>query len=264
MLKVKPEQLEKIIEVFKTRTEKECYKIEMVDGNIEILDDKLGGYPYLPVGEEYPLDKKGNPLRLLLQVNLKNVDLPNFPKEGVLEVFTNADWPCDYVIKLYKEGLEYQTEFPKFVSYDEDFDYFVEKPSKIKLSKNITHMPMSEYRFDNTLFKIINEQLGVNIENFSQATDILGDDEFWDIREKVVDACSHFKATLGGYASFAQEDPRYDHLPNQKSECIFKIDCVGLEDYIIIGDSGIIFGLITEEDLKNANFNNALVDWDCC
>lgn len=81
------EIFKKVIEKFKEVTLKECYKIECIDGEPTILDDKIAGTPYFPIGEEYPLDKDGNPMALLLQVNLKNIDLEKYPKKGILEVF---------------------------------------------------------------------------------------------------------------------------------------------------------------------------------
>ena len=53
------EKILKLAEVFKEKTKKECYKVNVVDGEVGILDDKLGGKPYLPVGEEYPKDESG-------------------------------------------------------------------------------------------------------------------------------------------------------------------------------------------------------------
>ena len=32
----------------------------------------------------------------------------------------------------------------------------------------------------------------------------------------------------------------------------------------MIGDSGIIFAFISKEDIESGNFENAIVDWDCC
>lgn len=75
------EKILKLAEVFKEKTKKECYKVNVVDGEVGILDDKLGGKPYLPVGEEYPKDNSGEYMPLLLQVNLKNIDLKGYPKK---------------------------------------------------------------------------------------------------------------------------------------------------------------------------------------
>ncbi len=67
---------------------------------------------------------------------------------------------------------------------------------------------------------------------------------------------------IGGYADFTQSDPR-ENVKEDKSECLVKIDS-NLGHGIMIGDSGIIFALISQKDIENCNFENALVDWDCC
>jgi uncharacterized protein YwqG len=47
-------------------------------------------------------------------------------------------------------------------------------------------------------------------------------------------------------------------------ECLFKLD--GGSDYkhFCVGDSGIIFTLISKENIVNNHFEEAKVDWDCC
>ena len=71
------EKLRKVIEIYKNKTKKECYEI-VIDNSedIGIKDNKIGGKAYMPKGEEYPLDEDGNPMILLIQINLKDID-PN-------------------------------------------------------------------------------------------------------------------------------------------------------------------------------------------
>ena len=52
-----------------------------------------------------PKDKDGNYMPLLLQVNLKNVDLVNFPKKGILEIFTDKEG--EFVFGPLCPGKEY-------------------------------------------------------------------------------------------------------------------------------------------------------------
>ena len=85
------DKFKKVVEIFKEKTEKDCYKISLVEGEPLILDDKIGGKPYLPIGEDYPKDKNGEPLVLLLQVNLNKIELNGYPRKGILEIFTDKD-----------------------------------------------------------------------------------------------------------------------------------------------------------------------------
>src|SRR5690606_15958243 len=53
---------------------------------------KIGGYPYLPVGAEYPVDMEGNHLMFLAQINFEEAPgLPPFPQKGILQFFIFDD-----------------------------------------------------------------------------------------------------------------------------------------------------------------------------
>ena len=134
-MELKQEKIDLITKKFEEKTRKDCYAIHFIDEEPKILDDKIGGKPYLPVGEKYPTDKKERPLPLMLQVNLKNVDLPNFPKKGILEIFTDTNWPLNYQVKLFEEGLNYLTELPETKCYYTDFEGQEQETEKVKKSE---------------------------------------------------------------------------------------------------------------------------------
>ena len=76
-------------------TRRECYEIQAIEGETPgILDDKLGGKPYLPIGIEWPKDSNNMDMSLLLQINLRNIKLDGFPTSGILEIF--APFEIDY------------------------------------------------------------------------------------------------------------------------------------------------------------------------
>ena len=59
-----------IVPVLKKMTEKKCYKINLEKNSKPgILDSKINGSPYIPIGEEYPVNKDGKPMSLILQIN---------------------------------------------------------------------------------------------------------------------------------------------------------------------------------------------------
>ena len=95
----------KIVERYKKETEKECFEIIVCEGSEpSVNDNKLGGIPYFPKGEIYPKSKDGKPMTLLLQVNLKEIELEEFPKEGILEIFVDEDfgWPIEFKMFIFK------------------------------------------------------------------------------------------------------------------------------------------------------------------
>lgn len=252
------EKLDRVIEEFLKRTQKECMSVCVLDGEPEILDDKLGGKPYLPKGEEYPLDKDGNPMTLVAQFNLKRVDLQGWPKDGIIEIFVDADlgWPCQYVVKYYKDGLEYQENLPEIVAKYP----VIKNPVKIGLKKEFGVMPFSDYRFIDTVSEIIKDLYGESVSNYSEIESFF-ENEDWP--EKFIDKIDNPRCNIGGYADFTQQDPR-DTEHTEKKECLFKLDSNFSFKNISIGDSGILFVFISKEDIENANFENAVVDWDCC
>lgn len=251
------EKFNEVIKEYKERTKKDCYKIELTYEKPDIMDDKIGGIPYLPVGVEYPKTEDGEPLALLFQVNLKNIDLDGYPKDGILEIFTdkNVDYPCIYKVMYFEEGLDYQTDLPKI-----DTNYYItEGSTKIKLVKDVSYMSVDDYRFMDNFIPVINKVYNTDIKNYKELSDFSGD---FDYNSQLMDELDNPQITVGGYPNFTQSDPRFTH--KELTETLLKIDSIGEYSNFNIGDSGILFSFISKEDLENKNFDNAVVDWDCC
>ncbi len=249
------EKLQNLLERYKEKTEKKCYQFSCVEGEPSILDNKIGGNPYLPVGEEYPKDKKGDWMPLLIQLNLKEIHLEGWPETGILEIFVDKklSYPCDYTIRYFEEGLEYQTVFPEI-----DVSRFVvSQPIKIEVSPSICHMPISEYRFEKIAFPLISEIYENEVTNWQQLETVMGQDF-----DQFIDSLQNPAGTIGGYADFTQEDPR-TYGNEEKSECLVKLDS-NLDSRLDIGDAGILFALCSLEDIREKHFEQAIVDWDCC
>ena len=241
----------KLIEKYKEITRKECYGIEVVDKEFpELLDNKLGGDPYLPVGVEWPRDSKGAKMNLLLQLNLKDINLDGFPEAGILEIFAPAtiDWPSECKVFIFKEDLEAQKEL-----INQDMDkFFIPYPMKIKLIKTYEHMPMSNEESDNILCKLLKCFLNVDYEHH---WDVPDDEYYNEIYEGLT------KSNIGGYPDFVQDDSK--DYNSKKDVCILKLDSTTHDD-IYIGDCGILRVIVPKADLLNRNFSNAYLDWDCC
>lgn len=252
--------IEKIMELYKKNTEKECYKIEIEEDAVpSIMDDKIGGLPYIPVGEEYPVDNNGNPMTLLIQINLANIKLENYPQEGILEIFIDKEcsWPCDYKVKYFKNIIEYRKDITE-INYE---NCIYDRPLKIKLIKDVEHMPLSDFRFSKIMAQVIKEVADVELKNYSEIKEYFKENGY-DIYDELY-KINKFSGNLGGYADFTQSDIRPIKNFEEKIECLVKIDS-NLGHGIKIGDSGIVFAFVSKEDIKFANFENAIVDWDCC
>lgn len=113
------------ITIYKKITAKKCYEIEVSDKleTPDIKDSKMYGMPYLPVGEKYPISKDGKPLKLLIQINLNEVNLEGYPNEGILQIYIepNSINP-DGQIRYYKDlSFSYQTELPETEKIVQEF-----------------------------------------------------------------------------------------------------------------------------------------------
>ena len=247
------ESAKKVISEFKKLTEKPCYEIEVIEGNPDILDDKLGGKPYLPEGEKYPTDEKGNKLALLLQINLKKIDLENYPKKGILEIFTDSEnnYPPKYKIKYFEEGKNYQKNLPEI----DNSQYIISKPKLISVKKTNDYMLPSNYHYNENLIKAVENITGEKYENIYEIEQKFN----FEFEESLIKEIKEISASIGGYPDFIQEDIRPNL--NGKDECLFKLDS-NLCDDINIGDSGILFVFISEDSLKKCKFDDAIVDWD--
>lgn len=262
MLEEKYKKLDLAIEKYKAATEKSCYAVKVLTEKPDITDNKFGGKPYLPLGEKYPTDKDGNPLALLVQINLKDIDLPDWPNEGVLEIFTDAevDYPCQYAVKYFLTGQQYQEDLPDV----DTSQYIVPTGHKISSEKAVDYMSPNDFRFNELLAKIFSEVYGEKLNNYGDVCDFFEGDYEW--MDRLYD--EHGKAprfTIGGYQDFTQSDPRdANETLAKKTETLIKFDSTCENGTYMIGDSGILFTFISPEDLRNKKFENAVVDWDCC
>jgi len=122
-------------------------------------------------------------------------------------------------------------------------------------------MPLSDYRSKQELHKAVQKVYGGGLVidcDYYFKNYVSCYDNWYD---EATNSLNIPTANIGGYADFTQQDPRFGEKET-RTECLLKIDSY-LDDRIFIGDSGIIFTLISPEDIKNCKFENATFDWDC-
>lgn len=254
------EQLRQIIDEYKKRTECNCCVVEVTEEIPDILDNKIGGIPYLPVGEKYPVDENGEPMALLLQINCKDISVQDFPQTGILEIFAPAEltWPWNCMIKYYPENQKYQTD----LSYINFKDFVCLRGYKINTKQGTAYMPTSDYRCGSLVEEITKQVTGKDIKGYFGLNDIFPQDDGKSASELFYDDVAGDYVTIGGYADFTQEDIRPREADGMDI-CLFKLDsCVDMKKFDI-GDAGILCVLMSEEDLKNRNFEKAVLTWDC-
>lgn len=254
------EQLQRLIDEYKKRTECNCCVVEVTEEIPDILDNKIGGVPYLPVGEKYPLDENGEPMALLLQINCKDVSVQDFPQTGILEIFAPATltWPWTCMIRHYPENQKYQTDLP-YINFK---DFVCLRGYKINTKQGTAYMSTSDYRCDSLVEEITKQVIGKDIKGYFGLNDIFPQDGGKSASELFYDEVVGDYVTIGGYADFTQEDIRPREADGM-DVCLFKLDSYVDMKKFNIGDAGILCVLMSEEDLKNRNFEKAVLVWDC-
>lgn len=262
MTKETKKLLTDIISDFKKATELPCYSVKLLKRppNPDMFENKIGGMPYLPVNEKYPCDKKGNPMALLLQINCKDIDLPAFPKTGYFEIYMNAslDIDSECIVKHFEDGQTCQFKFPAI----DMSDFIIERPYAIKLQKTTCYMPASDYRFDKTFLEISTKH-NCPIECIYEISKVFPNEEnieteFISLLSKAI---KNPEITIGGYADFTQDDPRF--YDDEKDFCILKIDSYYPGSLINIGDAGILNVYTHLNEFQSKNFASTELVWDC-
>lgn len=248
--------IQEIIELFKKKTKKKCYTyVESISKDLDILDDKIGGKPYLPKGIEYPKTSSGENMTLLLQINLSNFKLNGFPSKGFFEIFHESsfdDYEGEYKVFLFEENLEYQTEFPE-INYEE---FICKQPLKLTFTEDISYMNYLDINFNSTILQCINE---ITKKDYQELDDFLEENKIdvnnFDDNFEQKGFHSH---GLGAWPDFIQEDPR-----NESEKDFVNIFEFNSCEYTMFGDCGYGWILIDKDDLKNGKVENAKFGWDC-
>lgn len=231
--------------IYKNITDRKCYKLNINDNVIpEILDSKINGNPYLPIGEKYPVNEKGKPLSLVIQINFESIELEDYPQKGVLQIFADVTdmRESKYEIRYYEDvTCKYQTEFPQV----QPIHFFgLNKSAKLDIEEHNTWMPTLNYKFKTELkksIKLYNEKIGVKLYN--NENDMEG---FIDL----INQEKQYPLLVGGYSDYA------DFITSDGSECEKrKKDC--LIKLVDNDTSSCLNIVISRSDLINKEFNKA-------
>ncbi len=235
-----------IIKEYIDKTKKETYKLSFNSVKTNIMDDKIGGIPYLPIGNSYPVDKNCNKMGLLMQINLENFDLENFPKQGILEIFMSTsddifklDFKDNYSVELYNQGLDYQKDIEE-----------VKLPflnQSCTISKERTSIARS-YNNEDGCIKVL-EKI---IENNAS------DKKPLDFEEEIDNITSSIGCHIGGYSNIGYYENGSENISNE-DECLLYIETAE-EFFSNIGSVYAICITIDKDDLKNQNFNKAKIN----
>nr|WKN34240.1 YwqG family protein [Tunicatimonas sp. TK19036] len=229
-----------------------------IDEDVSITQSKFGGLPYLPEDVEYPTDEDGNPLFLLAQINCQDLpELDNFPKKGILQFYIADD-------DMYGLDLDEPTDQQNFrVLYFEEVDDDRRKRD-FSFLPVFEDMPFED-KYSLTFEKDKAPVSPVDIhfdEVFGEAPHTFFDQYGADadpIRREYGRVAQGNGHKMGGYAHFAQEDPRFANDDFSEAILLLQIDSKNAIEW---GDTGVANFFILPEDLRNLNFDNVLYNWD--
>ncbi|MBO4804990.1 MAG: DUF1963 domain-containing protein [Paludibacteraceae bacterium] len=83
---------QKALEALRREVRRPFLRMKQTEGPVSLFDSKFGGIPYLPSPEAVPMGSDGMPLRLLAQIDCRQlVSLPDFPHVGLLQFWIGQD-----------------------------------------------------------------------------------------------------------------------------------------------------------------------------
>ncbi len=221
---------------------------------------RFGGFAYLPKDATYPTSTSGKPLFFLAQINWEQVPhLDGYPRSGLTQFFidvTDHIYGIDFDDQTKQEGfvIVHHENFVDEVSKLQTDFSFMPKFDNVPLTGTYyLHYDMheepvqpSDYKYTERLGRFFKEKFG---------------DDFEKVEETYWEWCGKDEHKIGGYASFAQTDPReYKKYKGADYQLLLQITSEG---EIIWGDAGIANFFITKEDLKKRDFSKVLYNWDC-
>ena len=274
------EMIKKVIEKVSEENKKECINIKThIDENLTIFDSKFGGIPYLPKDFEVPCDSSNHEqLALLAQINCAELPENNlYPKVGILQFWIGRDdlmgLEDDYKV-VYFENIDNtitrEEVLTKYTPLDpEDYDQYTQfDPTNaefgLTFEKGISTITVPDYRFEDIVINAIHELYPD--EEVSKLYSDLGA----DVHEYLYTSVEGLNHAIGGYPNFTQYDPRgYNSEEGEQSPydiMLLQVESEWKKDdnvEIIWGDCGVGNFFISEENLKNRNFEDVLYNWDC-
>lgn len=225
-----------------------------------LFQSKVGGKPYLPIGMEYPKNRKtGNPLTLLAQINFAEMPpLPDYPTKGILQFFVDRD------DEGYGQGGN--GDFSDVIFVRENCDCYTREELYEKIFQRngydvIYHadiLPESELQSDFSQYPTCESHLSWNSTLLSGEFPIAVCDKPFK-SEKASYPCFH---QIGGEPIFTQNDIFYWMLGedwDKHHKVLFQLDSE--RSKVRWGDFGAANFFITPEDLKNLDFSKVVYAW---
>jgi len=243
----------------------------------DVTGSKVGGSPYWPADEPYPVDEQGRPMLMLMQVNCAEAHLQSpLPVQGILQwyISLNPEWMYGCRGNFDDQGNGFKVVYhetvrggnpPAGVPTHGNVDEMltpVKREVAIDVLAEPTVMGVNDGHFNRLFFEIVKEITGV--EHSGKMWH-----EYLDNED-----CLYFEKNLGmrrpchqmlGYPVFDQGDARRDM--DSHDTLLFQLasqfSTRDRKELVMWGDMGNGFVFIHHDDLMARNFSRAYYCWDC-
>ena len=271
------EKAKRIAEEITRRTQCEHYRLVLnEEREPAVTGSKIGGRPYWPAEKEYPVDHRGEPMLMVLQINCAEAALKApLPEQGMLQWFISLDPERMYGCRgNYEDGQGFRVVYhnevadsvsPIQVPTHETVDEMltpVKREVAIDVIAEDTAMGVSDRRFNCLFFDIVKEITGEEDGGKMWYLYLNNDD------------CLYYEQNLGmksprhqmlGYPMFDQEDARRDI--DTHDTLLFQLasqySAIDKKELVMWGDMGNGFVFINHADLAALDFSRAYYCWDC-
>ena len=243
-----PAFLEKFrIEIEKYRVETIKIIAKPINGTkvLPLTQSKFLGKPYLPLSQEYPKSKNGNPMILWAQINFEEVPkLEDYPTTGIFQIFVAAkEWEDmdDYKILFHKDiSPEFHSDF-SFLTKDIYEESPINCEHELTFTQEVEYGATDDFRF----------QPDFDGKDYYDFQETLTKDQT-EVMDRFFYTIGH---KIGGYAYFTQSDPR-DYDEDKKDDLlVLQIDT---DDEIMFGDSGVMNIFFECRRLTKSKFHESL------
>ncbi|MBD2034262.1 DUF1963 domain-containing protein [Leptolyngbya sp. FACHB-321] len=232
---------------------------------------RLGGFPDLPVGFEYPR-LKGKPAVLLAQINFAEVpSLEEFPETGLLQFYL-ADQPLqefDYRFDLHQQNDAAALFFPAplddFIpqthNRPQSNNPFIPTHHTLQFERKLAPAASSDTEFADLTIAL--EDFEFFGENYETALGELADSD----DKNLITALNLLRGgghKLSGYPGFLQGDPRHDIFPrtdwdpDEPFELLLRL--ISTRDVNVAGFH--LYFLIKRSDLLRRDFSKVVFYFD--
>ncbi|MCM1988901.1 YwqG family protein [Oceanirhabdus seepicola] len=159
------------VEIFKRRLKKyskEALQLQLSKEAVSRWSTKLGGKPYLPLGEEHP--EEG--MYLLAQINFEEIPkMQGYPEKGLLQFYIKEE-TCGYTTRYFSEIIRDESKLQEGLPEISDDDCWPVIYSELKVTyKKIDDTPsVEDYLLDEEIEDILSEMFTDHHEKFEMTS----------------------------------------------------------------------------------------------